>query len=221
MTYKIAEKFVSINGEGNRAGFLSVFIRFVGCNLLCEYCDTKWANEKLTTYTIMSADDIYRFVKETEILNVTLTGGEPLIQPNIAYLLSLLSKDYAINVEIETNGSVDISPFITIDNRPSFTIDYKLSSSGMESKMLLSNYEHLNVKDCVKFVVGSMDDLHKANQIINEYNLRERCGVHISPVYGNIEMKDIVEFMKVNRMNSIKFQPQLHKFIWNPELRGV
>lgn len=221
MDYRVAEKFVSINGEGNKAGFLSVFIRFAGCNLLCGYCDTKWANDEHIECSLMSADNIYQYIKATEIANVTLTGGEPLIQPDIKSLLLILCQDSSLNIEIETNGSVDIYPFVDIDNPPTFTIDYKLASSGMESKMILDNYNYLQSKDNVKFVVGSLEDLLRAEYIIRKHCLNEKCNVHISPIYGVIDMKDIVEFMKVKKLNNIKFQPQLHKFIWNPNLRGV
>lgn len=212
---------MSVNGEGNKAGYLSVFIRFAGCNLSCEYCDTKWANLDTTKYHLMSADEIYKYIKKTGIFNVTLTGGEPLIQPNIMMLLHTLSNDHTLNIEVETSGSVDITPFADIDNPPSFTVDYKLGSSNMESKMFLDNYKYLTSKDSVKFVVGTMDDLMKATSVIKNYNLINKCNIYISPVYGEIEMKNIVDFMKIRKLNGVKLQPQLHKYIWEPNLRGV
>lgn len=75
--FKVCEKFVSINGEGIKAGQLSVFVRFKGCNLDCSYCDTKWANEKDADFESMSTDEIVKYVVETSVQNVTLTGGEP------------------------------------------------------------------------------------------------------------------------------------------------
>lgn len=106
--YKVAEKFTSINGEGKCAGQLAVFIRFQGCNLNCEYCDTKWANEEQAAYEVMTEQDIYTYIKSTKIKNVTLTGGEPLLQPEIGALIQKLSEDTKLRVEIETNGSVCI-----------------------------------------------------------------------------------------------------------------
>lgn len=86
-TYEVAEYFVSINGEGPLAGQLAVFVRLKGCNLACEYCDTKWANEPDAAFTAMTAEEIHQAIKETGIHNVTLTGGEPLARPHIAGLL--------------------------------------------------------------------------------------------------------------------------------------
>ena len=86
VTYKIVERFVSINGEGKFSGQLATFIRFAGCNLNCSFCDTKWANQLDVKYELMTADEIYNYIKETGIINVTLTGGEPLIQNNISEL---------------------------------------------------------------------------------------------------------------------------------------
>ena len=127
---KVVEKFVSINGEGTRAGELAVFIRFKGCNLHCSYCDTKWANEAGCPYEEMTPGEICEFVKSIGITNVTLTGGEPLLQKDMGDLVRLLIEN-GNRVEIETNGSVDLRPFAEdILRRPVFTMDYKLPSSG-------------------------------------------------------------------------------------------
>lgn len=219
--YKVVEKFVSINGEGKRAGQLAVFVRFKGCNLNCSYCDTKWANEKEAEYILMSAEDIYNYIKETGVKNCTLTGGEPLLQDNIKELLELLARDEALRVEIETNGSIDLKPFAEIENRPSFTMDYKQPSSNMENKMCLSNFELLSEKDTVKFVSGSKEDLEKAKEIIEKYKLTERCSVYLSPVFGCIEPSQMVDFIVGNNMNDVNIQLQLHKFIWDKDTRGV
>ncbi len=219
--YNVAEKFVSINGEGTRAGQLAVFIRFTGCNLRCSYCDTMWANAENAPHVKMSAEEIYAYIKETGVKNVTLTGGEPLIQENIKELLELISSDKELYCEIETNGSVDLKPFCDIENRPSFTMDYKLASSNMEEFMCTDNYSLLNKNDTVKFVSGSKADLIKAKEIMEKYNLIGRVNVYISPVFGNIEPKEIVEFMIENKLNDVNLQLQLHKIIWDPDMKGV
>lgn len=219
--YKVVEKFVSINGEGKRAGQLAVFIRFKGCNLNCSYCDTKWANETEAEFELMTLDEIYSYIKETKVKNVTLTGGEPLLQKGIKELLEKLAKDVELSVEIETNGSIDLREFCNIKNPPSFTMDYKLEGSGMETHMKLDNFDLLEEKDTVKFVSGSIQDLDKAREIIDRYNLINKCSIYISPVFGNIEPAQIVEYMKEHNMNNVNMQLQMHKFIWNPQLRGV
>ncbi len=173
MDFKVVERFVSINGEGRRSGQLAIFIRFAGCNLNCSYCDTLWANEKDVSYELISSKDIYDYIKSQKIKNVTLTGGEPLMQKGIVELLKVLSKDKELYVEIETNGSVLLDEFLDIENSPSFTMDYKLPSSNMENKMALDNFRYLTNKDTVKFVSGSIEDLEKAKEIIKKYKFSE------------------------------------------------
>ncbi|SES10570.1 putative 7-carboxy-7-deazaguanine synthase QueE [Lachnobacterium bovis] len=219
--YKVVEKFVSINGEGQKAGQLAIFIRFQGCNLNCVYCDTKWANTNETKYELMSASQIVDYIKSTKVKNVTLTGGEPLRQENIIYLLKQLSLLENINVEIETNGSVNIAEVKKINNSPSITLDYKLPESTMEKYMDLTNYEYLEKKDTVKFVCSSIGDLNKAKEIIDKYNLTSKCKVYLSSVFEKITPAEIVEFMKENNMNDINLQLQMHKYIWDPNLKGV
>lgn len=223
MKYKVVEKFISINGEGNNAGQLAVFIRFAGCNLRCSYCDTLWAVDvKKVEYQELSGQEICNYIIDSRIRNVTLTGGEPLFQEGIYELLCLLAELPELRVEIETNGSIDLCEYKDIKpDYPVFTTDYKLGTSGMEHTMKLSNFEHLEQNDTVKFVVGNDKDLETAQQIIDKYRLTEKCSVHFSPVSGNIELNAIVEFMKQNKLNGVRLQPQLHKFIWDPSTRGV
>lgn len=219
--FKIAEKFVSINGEGTHAGQLAVFIRFAGCNLNCSYCDTQWANQNDTPYTVMTENEINDYIISTGVKNVTITGGEPLIQPDIDVLIETLSYNTSLYIEIETNGSADISKLSRVSILPSFTMDYKLPSSGMEEFMNTDNFEYLTHYDTVKFVAGSMHDLEVTYEIIKEYNLTEKCSVYISPVFGSINPAVIVEFMKTYNLNGVNLQLQLHKFIWAPDKKGV
>ena len=218
--FKVAEKFVSINGEGPRAGELAVFLRFCGCNLNCDYCDTRWANTADVKYELASAEDLVTYVKSTGVKNVTLTGGEPLLQADIARLIVLLGASGA-EVEIETNGSVSLEEINSLTPRPSVTADYKLPSSGMEKYMLTENFSCLTLRDAVKFVVGDVCDLARAEEIINEYGLIDRCRVYFSPVFGKIMPEEIVEFMKERKLNGARLQLQLHKSIWKPETRGA
>lgn len=220
MIFRVAEKFVSINGEGQKAGQPAVFIRLAGCNLRCSYCDTVWANSPDAPHEKMTEDEIAEYVRQTGIRNVTLTGGEPLLADNIGILLERLSRE-SISLEIETNGSVDISVCDGISPRPSITLDYKLPFSGMEQHMNLDNYNYLKKSDTVKFVAGSEEDLERALEIINKYDLTEKCRVYLSPVFGRIEPAKIVDFMLEYKLNDVTLQLQLHKFIWDPERRGV
>lgn len=219
-TYPVAEKFVSINGEGVRAGELAAFIRFRGCNLNCDYCDTKWANSEAAPAEYMTAEEIASYIEASGVDNVTLTGGEPFLQKELYALIAALMEN-GKNVEIETNGSISIKELAEKPMRPVFTMDYKLPSSGMEKAMCIDNFRYLRKDDTVKFVSGSMGDLERASQIIEKYALIGRCHVYFSPVFGSIEPEKIVEFMKQRRLNGARLQLQLHKFIWDPDKKGV
>ena len=219
--YKVVEIFESINGEGKKAGQLALFIRFQKCNLNCSYCDTKWANSDTSPYTLMSLEELYNKVIESGIKNITITGGEPLLQENIEEFLKKLGKNLELKVEIETNGSVNLKRFNEIENPPSFTMDYKLPSSNMEKYMDLDNFQYLTEKDTVKFVAGDLADLEKAREIVEKYSLVGKCSVYISPVFGKIELSSIVDFMKKYKINGVNMQLQMHKIIWDPEAKGV
>ncbi len=219
--FQVVEQFSSINGEGQKAGELAYFVRFAGCNLHCSFCDTMWANEEPVPYKLMSEEEIYSDIKASGIKNVTLTGGEPLLQKNIGRLLQMLNRDDTLKVEIETNGSVSIEPFMEYADNISFTLDYKLNGSGMSEYMLIKNYQHVRPVDTVKFVCGSVADLEQAKTIILENHLTDKCKVYFSPVFGKIEPEQMVDFMLEHGLNDVRLQLQLHKFIWEPNKRGV
>ncbi|MCR4640249.1 putative 7-carboxy-7-deazaguanine synthase QueE [Ruminococcus sp.] len=216
----VVEKFISINGEGAHAGELAAFIRFRGCNLSCSYCDTCWANTENAPAEYETIGELAAWVTNTGVHNVTLTGGEPLLQKECGALAELLIKN-GCRVEIETNGSISLERLASAEYRPIFTMDYKLPSSGMEDFMCIDNFRLLGCHDTVKFVSGSIFDLEKAAELIESYRLTERCHVFISPVFGEIEPADIVDFMEEHKMNGVRLQLQLHKFIWEPTRRGV
>lgn len=217
---KVVETFASINGEGPCAGELAFFVRFQGCNLRCSYCDTMWANAPDCPYTKQPPEEIVAKILQSGITNVTLTGGEPLLQPEMPALLALLAAHPALRVEVETNGAVALAPFCDAA-RPVFTMDYKLPSSGCEGAMRLDNFALLGPEDTVKFVCGSREDLERAAQVIAEQELTKRCHVYLSPVFGAIKPAKMVEYMLAQRLNGVRLQLQLHKFIWAPDRRGV
>ncbi len=214
---RVIEKFVSINGEGLRQGELAVFIRFANCNLRCSYCDTTYSFID-PKYNEESIEEIIEYVNNQKIKNITLTGGEPLIQPDIDKLIDELIK-LGYRVEIETNGSVDISKFL--NDKISFTLDYKLPTSLMEKFMLTDNYKYVTKKDSVKFVCGDIKDLSKAKEIMMKYDLINKTNCLISPVFGQINLEDIVNFLINNNLNDVRLCLQIHKIIWDPNKRGV
>lgn len=221
--YTVIEKFLSIDGEGPSSGELATFIRFQGCNLRCSWCDTSYSWEKESTTELMSSNEIYEYIKRNGSTNVTLTGGEPLIQDNIDELIERLSIDETLKIHIETNGSVDIAPFKNRHHKSNiiYIVDYKLPSSKMDKFMNLANLNNIEPNDVYKFVIGSLEDLNIAYTLINEYHLTTKCFVYFSPVSGTIELEEIVEFMKVNMLNNVRLQVQLHKIIWDKNARGV
>lgn len=189
MNYSLCvnEIFDSIDGEGKKAGQLATFIRLCGCNLRCSYCDTAYAfNEGRHM-------DIADIIAQVSYPNVTLTGGEPLCQDIHALLEGL--KGHSVN--IETNGSMDIEPYFKYDH-VWFTVDYKSLSSDMANRMLPENFEKLRPQDVLKFVVGDEADLRQALGVYQLY--RPKCAVYVGAVFGKIEPRRIVEFMKEHRL---------------------
>lgn len=207
--WSVNEIFFSIDGEGKRAGSLAAFIRLAGCNLRCSYCDTAYAFDEGKSMRIEAIAEAVKGWK-----NVTVTGGEPLCQ-DIHVLLQRL-REHEVN--IETNGSVDVTPYHAY-LWVFFTLDYKCPSSGMESSMLEKNFQTLRPQDVLKFVVGDMEDLRTAQRVCEKYE--PNCLVYLSPVFGKIEAKEIVEYMKSARYKNWRLQLQLHKYIWPPDARGV
>ena len=131
-------------------------------------------------------------------------------------------------MEIETNGAVSIKPLyelaekLSLTDQLSITLDYKTPGSGMTEYMLMDNYDYLRSYDTVKFVVRDRDDLDKSREIIDTYNLKERqVAIYLSPVFGDIQPREIVEYMIEHKMNGVRNQLQQHKFIWDPDKRGV
>lgn len=213
----VNEIFCSIEGEGKRAGYPCVFVRFNGCNLRCSYCDTAYAQEECKGIE-MSPKEIAIKVRSFGFDKVTLTGGEPLLQEDIELLVhELVSRGMQVN--IETNGSVEIEHTSYSSDELFYTVDYKCPSSGMSRKMNPKAFVRLRFGDVLKFVVGSKEDMEDALRIINVYD--PPCQIFFSPVFGKIEPVAIVDFIKEHYLKNVRIQLQLHKFIWDPEKRGV
>lgn len=219
---RINEIFQSISGEAARAGYPVVFVRTYGCNLRCSYCDTMYALEG-GEYTEMTPLQILEKCKSYNIKRVVLTGGEPLLQQDMPELVDLLCNN-GFEIEIETNGAVDLNAFhdklTTKDTQfLSYTMDFKTESSLMSDKMITSNLSFLGTQDVIKFVVGSIEDLQQAFAVWNDFNIEAQ--VFVSPVFGKIEPKDIVSFVLDNKLWNWRVQLQLHKIIYPVDMRGV
>ncbi|MCI5605084.1 MAG: 4Fe-4S cluster-binding domain-containing protein [Clostridia bacterium] len=225
---KVVEIFDSIDGEGIRTGKTATFIRLAGCNLRCSYCDTLYAlfgEEESCEYTEMSIDEIIEKVNKS-YKRVTLTGGEPLLHLESAELVKRLLNE-GCQVNIETNGAVDINEFsakIPDTSNMFYTIDYKLPSSGMNDRMIWSNFENLRPSDVVKFVVGSGEDVNMMKAVMDRLTEKYEVMPHIyaGVVFGEYDMQTLIEnIMREPVLKDVVFQLQIHKIIWNPDERGV
>lgn len=226
---KVCEIFKSIEGEGLRMGQAAVFVRLHGCNLRCAYCDSMYAVEG-TDYRQMNVDEVVAAVdayrSESGVKCVTLTGGEPLIHEGVGELLEGLARE-GFEVNVETNGTVPCKwrlPGLF------YTMDWKCGSSGMSGRMRMENIATLEEGDVLKFVVGSVDDLHETERVVSQLSsMRERLAgglphIFISPVFGALSNEAIVQWMlesETMTRNDARFQVQLHKIVWDPERRGV
>jgi len=216
-TYAVVEHFVSVDGEGPTAGALSLFIRLAGCNLRCTWCDTCYAQTAQSASEYLALSQIVAYVQQTGVTHVTLTGGEPLLQPRVKELLQALS---FVTVHVETNGSINVEPF-RVGEHVHFVVDYKLPGSGMEQTMCLQNFDHVTPTDAYKFVIADEVDLQKAVALVKQYDLIHKTQVYFSTVFAEMTPADVVEVMKQEKLNGVKLQLQLHKYIWNPNERGV
>jgi 7-carboxy-7-deazaguanine synthase len=213
-TLTINEIYQSVQGESTWAGLPCVFVRLTFCDLRCTYCDTAYAFYKGTK---RSLSEIVEQVLGYRCPLVEITGGEPLLQKNVLPLMRQLC-DHGLTVLIETSGAHDISP---IDPRVHRIMDLKTPSSGESHRNRIENIIHLKRGDEVKFVIGSREDYLWAKAQIETFHLAERCGtILFSPVFGKIEPRSIVEWLLADKL-PVRFQLQMHKFIWAPETPGV
>jgi 7-carboxy-7-deazaguanine synthase len=164
----------------------------------------------------MTVVEIVRSVEEFGCGLVELTGGEPLLQKEILPLTTTLL-DRGFEVLIETSGAHSIEP---LDRRAVVILDIKCPASRMTHAMKWSNLDLLKERDEVKFVIADLEDYRWASSVVLERELFKRCTVLFSPVFGQMEPQDLVQWILEDRL-PVRFQLQLHKYIWHPEMRGV
>jgi 7-carboxy-7-deazaguanine synthase len=211
---KINEIFHSIQGESTASGLPCVFVRLTYCNLRCVYCDTEYA---FYDGKDMKLDEIIEQVDRYNCKLVEITGGEPLVQEEVHNLMTKLC-DKGYSVMIETGGSLPVG---NIDKRVKIIMDLKTPYSKMENKNRYENIEYLKPLDEVKFVIGSREDYQWSKEIIKKYNLTEKVSqVLLSPVFEEVQNIDLATWILEDKLN-VRFQIQLHKYIWHPETRGV
>lgn len=211
---KVNEIYYSVQGESTAAGLPCVFVRLTYCNLRCTYCDTEYA---FYDGKDLSISDIIDEVKKYNCNLVEITGGEPLVQMDECLELMKQLCDYGFNVMIETSGSLRIKD---IDPRVKIIMDLKCPSSGMVKKNLYDNINYLKPTDELKFVIGNREDYDWTLDIINKYKLTNKCEILFSVVFGKLEPVQLVNWILEDKLK-VRFQLQMHKFIWHPEKKGV
>lgn len=212
-TLLINEIFHSIQGESSFMGIPCVFVRLTGCNLRCTWCDTEYAFYEGKE---LSLDSIMSEVAKYNCMLVEITGGEPLAQENVHELMTMLC-DSGYEVLIETSGSINIG---NVDPRVRRILDIKCPGSGMVKHNLWENIELLRQADEVKFVVGNREDFEWSIDVVKRYGLLKRCPVIMSPVFGDVQPIDLAGWILESRL-PVRFQLQMHKYIWEPETRAV
>ena len=210
---RITEIFHSIQGESSYAGQPCVFVRLTGCPLRCSWCDSEYT---FSGGTEMTLNEVLDRVRGYRCRLVEITGGEPLHQPEAFLLVErLCSQGY--EVLIETSGAIDIAP---VDKRAHVILDVKCPGSGMGERMYWDNLKRLTEKDEVKFVIKDRADYEWASSIVTKYGLEKRCTVLFGPVFGELEPRRLAEWILEDRL-PVRLQVQLHKYIWDPDMRGV
>lgn len=209
-TLRITEIFFSLQGETRTSGLPTVFVRLTGCPLRCTYCDTAYAFDG---GQLVSINDILETVARYAPRHVTVTGGEPLAQPNVLFLLEKLC-DAGYEVSLETGGALSVK---NIDPRVSKVVDLKTPGSGELSRNDLNNLQYITRHDQIKFVLCHREDYEWARLKIDMHKLHEKVSdVLLSPSNGQLSSRDLADWILEDRL-PVRMQLQLHKLIWNDE----
>lgn len=237
---KIISIFKSIDGEAYHVGLPTIFLRTYGCNLRCAYngqhCDTpeSWSMEEYNKYyarplrELTPEDAVQEIVDlDPRIQHATITGGEPLLPENQAWMRQLTARLLAKGYEIdfETNGAVDLkemdawrSTLTGLAQKVHFIMDWKCPGSKMTSKMIASNLEVLKAQDVVKCVVcdGDFDEVLAVRMRLNP-----EIPIYVSPAFGGVTMSSIPEFVVEHSDLNLRCQLQIHKYLYPVEQRDV
>lgn len=211
-TLLVHEIYASIQGESTRAGLACTFVRLTGCPLRCRWCDTPHAFTEGAPRTIQ---EILDEVGKLSPRLVELTGGEPLAQPEALRLIRELA-DAGYTVLIETSGSL---PIEEVDPRATLIVDLKCPGSGEVDANRYENLRSLKPADEIKFVLADRADFDWAVETVRRYSLEDRI-LLAAPVFGELEYRTLCEWILESGVD-FRFQPQLHKHIWDPRARGV
>jgi len=210
---QVCEIFTSIQGESSYAGMPCTFVRLMGCNLRCSYCDTAFAYDE---GTLLSTREIMEKIGRAGIGLVEITGGEPLLQKEVyPFTENLIDEGY--EVLIETNGSISTRD---VDKRAVVVLDLKTPASGMSDKMDFSNLDEMKHNDEIKFVITDRNDYEWSKNIIHRFDLMNKYHLLLSPAFGILAPETLSRWMIDDRVRA-RLNLQLHKYIFGPEKRRV
>lgn len=212
---QVTEIFFSIQGESTHAGRPCVLIRLTACNLRCNWCDTEYAfygGER------MSVEEVLERVRTYSTRLVEITGGEPMLQEKEVLELCRRLLGEACQVLIETSGERDLS---RLPPEVVKVMDVKCPGSGEGDSFRYENLAVLTPRDEVKFVLADRSDYEFARDFVKRHGLRKRVNAVIfSPVFGELEPRVLAEWILADGLD-VRLGLQLHKFIWEPTMRGV
>ena len=209
----IHEIYRSLQGESTFAGLPCVFVRLAVCDARCVWCDTPHA---FTQGSVWSPAEILSKVKSLQTPLVEVTGGEPLLQAEVFPLMAQLA-DNGHTVLLETSGAHDVAP---VDPRVHIIMDLKCPDSGECRGNRWESFSVLKPTDQIKFVIASPRDLDWTAETIRKHRLDERFTVLVSPAFGAVMPLQLAQWLLESGLN-VRMQLQMHKYIWDPEARGV
>jgi 7-carboxy-7-deazaguanine synthase len=210
---KINEIFYSIQGESSYAGWPTVFVRTTGCSLRCSYCDTTYS---YTEGSFFSLEEILLPIQSYKTSYVCITGGEPLLQPLVLDLMSLLC-DEGYHVSLETSGAKSIEK---VDSRVKIILDIKTPDSGEGQSFLTKNLSWSLPHTELKFVICSEEDFLWSRKFCSDHQLWGRFTILMSPSWGQVDAQWLAQAI-LETKQPLRLQLQQHKYIWNPNQRGV
>lgn len=213
-TLQLIEIFSSIQGETSLTGLPTTFVRLAACNLRCSWCDTTYSFGRGVTWELPL---VIEEVRKRNHPYVCITGGEPLLQSNVYPLMEQLCH-LGYTLSIETGGSLSTAQ---IDERVITILDVKCPGSGMSHKNDWTNLTRLKRRDEVKFVIANEEDYRFAKDVCEKYQLYQRDQLPLfSPVFGHLDPKLLVNWILGDHL-PVRLNMQMHKFIWDPNMKGV
>ena len=203
-----------MQGESSHAGLLCAFVRLTGCHLRCTYCDSEFAFHGGQRRSIA---DVVAEVRGMNAPLVEVTGGEPLLQPGVYPLMEALLAE-GLTVLLETSGAIDVRLVPPAVHK---IVDLKTPSSGECDRNDLRNLTSMYGNDELKLVIGSREDYDWARALIREHDLLHKpYGLLFSTVFETLHPRELAEWIIADRL-PVRFQLQLHKYVWDPRARGV